>query len=72
MPLDKVRLYAAFGWECPSCHARNFEESIPLELNEDEMAQVRRHLGSYTPGSAFSKPDRVRCPVCGARFESDK
>lgn len=73
MTLERVELWPAFGWTCPKCEQRNFENAIYAELNAEERAELREEHGvnESQTGDWMRAPTEVVCSVCGTLYETD-
>lgn len=66
-----VKVEDAYSWVCPHCKHRNFDLLIGMEMNKEEMDEMRLHHpeafidGDPPAGVIFScYPEEVACDTC--------
>jgi ribosomal protein L37AE/L43A len=69
----ETELFQAFFWTCENCGRDQFERAIAVELNSEEMHELREDFGveSYTPGEFVRAPASVKCNHCGEQFQTN-
>lgn len=68
-----VKLFTAYFWDCP-CGQRNFSESVPVELSDDDKHYLAVREGIDVEdigrtGDFVTMPDEVTCSKCQAEHE---
>jgi hypothetical protein len=70
---DKVTLFPAHSWQCPSCGEMNFTAAEIVEVTNEEAARFADEYGGepneWTTGNLVTSPDDVECSSCQKAFE---
>lgn len=82
--MRSVDLHQAFLWTCEDCGRDNFERAVAVEPESregrlfadltdhavDEVNEVLGERGASAGLCLVMAPEMVRCPHCGAEYES--
>lgn len=74
--MEKVDIFAAFSWICPTCGKRNFVRGVTIERTAEDDKVLRSELGlsewedlPEEMCDLIMAPSVVKCKHCSERFE---
>ena len=67
--LPEAAMKQAYAWNCPKCGTRNFCESVPIEVSEEDRENQPEEFRDALTGDWLTYPDEVDCSKCGREYE---
>lgn len=65
--MSTVTVQMAFSFWCPECSSKHFVDSVPAELDAEDIADAVDDGFGATDFVTF--PDEVECGKCGKSFD---